>query len=121
MASPFDIHTICYYYIRMKRAIDIPPIKQTWEDLSFKERMSYVFATGSFALGWVITFIGFFLPPMGEVHETVLWILGQALLFTGAVIGIGQYYNSQVLNFKKDIMHFIKKHELAEEESQSIE
>ena len=97
----------------MKRAIDIPPIKQTWEDLSFKERMSYVFATGSFALGWVITFVGFFLPPMGQVHETVLWVLGQALLFTGAVIGIGQYYNSQVLNFKKDIMHFIQKHELA--------
>jgi hypothetical protein len=51
---------------------------------------------------------------MGQVHDTVLWILGQALLFTGAVIGIGQYYNSQVLNFKKDIMKFVATHETDE-------
>lgn len=83
-------------------------IKQTWKELSFKERISYVFATICFFLGWLITFIGFLLPPMGQVHETILWILGQALLFTGAVIGIGQYYNSQVTLFKKDIIDFIK-------------
>jgi hypothetical protein len=37
----------------------------------------------------------------------VLWVLGQALLFTGAVTGIAQYYQQQLNTFKKDVINTI--------------
>ena len=78
-----------------------------WRDLRFKDKLSYTFAIACFSLGWIITFIAFFVPPIGTVTDGILWILGQSLLFTGAVIGIGQYYNAQTQNFKYEIKKLI--------------
>lgn len=82
--------------------------KLTWKEQTFKEKISYTFAAACFSLGWIITFIAFFIPPVGIVADGILWILGQSLLFTGAIIGIGQYYNAQTQNFKYEIKKFIK-------------
>lgn len=79
-----------------------------WKDLSFRDKLAYVFAVLSFLCGWVFTGIGFFMPPQGEVSNSVLWILGQALLFTGAVIGIAQYYQGQLNEFKSSVMRQLK-------------
>lgn len=82
--------------------------KFKWKDLTFKDKLSYLFAIVCFSLGWIITFIAFFIDPIGTVADSILWILGQSLLFTGAIIGIGQYYNAQTQNFKYEIKKFIK-------------
>lgn len=78
-----------------------------WGGLSYKDKLSYSLAIAAFSLGWIITFIAFFVPPIGLISDSVLWVLGQALLFTGAVTGIAQYYQQQLNTFKKDVINTI--------------
>ena len=79
-------------------------IKQNWKSLSFKEKLANIFAALSFLCGWTLTALGFFTEPVGIISDSVLIVLGQSLLFTGAVIGIAQYYSSELSDFKRKIM-----------------
>ena len=47
-------------------------------------------------------------PPEGEVSDSVLWILGQALVYTASVLGIGMYFNNQMVKFRADTRRYIK-------------
>lgn len=42
-------------------------------------------------LGWGLTITAFFLDPEGEVHDSILWILGQSLTFAGSLLGAKSY------------------------------
>jgi len=46
--------------------------------------------------GCILTTIGFFTEPMGEVSSSVLWILGQCLIYAGSALGIANYVKSSV-------------------------
>ena len=74
-----------------------------WKDLSFRNKMAYTFAVACFTLGWLITFIAFYISGFKTVEDSILWVLGQSLLFTGSIIGISQFYNSQLSQFKHEI------------------
>ena len=63
----------------------------------------------SFLFGWGLTIAGFIVPPTGEVSGSVLWILGQALLYCGACIGISEHYSSKLHDFQQEIRKEIKK------------
>lgn len=82
--------------------------KFKWSELTFRDKLSYLFAVACFSLGWIITFIAFFIEPIGTVADSILWILSQSLLFTGCIVGIGQFYNAQMQNFKYEVKKFIK-------------
>lgn len=97
----------------MKDKLD--SMKQNWSSLSFKDKLSYIFAIGAFLFGWTFTALGFFTEPLGEVSDSVLWILGQALLFVGAIIGIAQYYAGQLNDFKRSVMKGLRHDEDTEE------
>lgn len=43
------------------------------------------------AFGSVLTIAAFILPPMGEIHDSVLWVLGQSLIYAGGALGIANY------------------------------
>ena len=43
----------------------------------------------------------------GEVADSVLWILGQALIYTASVLGIGMYFNNQMVKFRADTKRYI--------------
>ena len=45
-------------------------------------------AVGMLAFGVGITTAGFIIPPSGEIHDSVLWVLGQVLLYSGSIFGI---------------------------------
>ena len=47
-----------------------------WNDLTTKEKLSYGFAIAAFIFGWGLTIAGFIVPPMGEIANSVLWVLG---------------------------------------------
>ena len=81
---------------------------QNWSSLSFKDKLSYIFAIGAFIAGWTFTALGFFCEPVGEVSDSVLWILGQSLIFVGAIIGIAQYYSGQLNDFKRSVIQDLK-------------
>ena len=59
--------------------------------MKWKNRLGVITSCISFVLGWLLVIIGFFTAPVGEVSNSVLWILGQALLYCGSFIGIADY------------------------------
>lgn len=81
-------------------------MKNTWKDLNVKEKLSIISACVAFALGWIMSILGFWLPPIGEVADSILWILGQSLVYAASVFGIAAYFKSETTQLKHDMdMH----------------
>jgi hypothetical protein len=78
-------------------------MKQTWSDLSIKEQISFISAIVAFILGWCMSIAGFWIPPVGEVADSILWILGQALLYAASVFGVSAYFRSETVQLRKDM------------------
>ena len=87
--------------------------------MDIKQKTAYVTAIVAFVLGWFLVIAGFYMPPEGEVSDSVLWILGQALIYTASVLGVTMYFNSQMVKFKAETRRYIK--EEIEEEKASEE
>ena len=68
-----------------------------------KDKFAYGTAIVSFILGWVMCIWGFSTPPPGEVDSSVLWIMGQSLIYTASVLGITNYFNKEVKQFKRGV------------------
>lgn len=49
------------------------------------------------SFGMIFTGIGFFVAPLGEVSDSVLWILGQALIYAGSIFGIATYTKGVII------------------------
>ena len=77
--------------------------KKKWRDLTFRNKAAYAFAIVSFGLGWLITFIAFYVSGFVTVADPILFILMQSLLFTGSVIGFAQFAHGQITQFKEEI------------------
>lgn len=56
-------------------------------------------------VGVVLTFIGFFTPPVGEIHGSVLGAVGEFLALGGALVGADAYVELKV----KKMLHSRKK------------
>lgn len=52
--------------------------------------------------GCVLTACGFFTEPVGQVHNSVLYILGQALVYAGSVFGLKNYVDIRMHNHAND-------------------
>ena len=78
------------------------------EKLDIKTKFAIGTAVVAFVVGWGLTIAGFVIPPKGEVHDSVLWILGQALVYTASVLGIGMYFNNQMAKFRADTRRYIR-------------
>ena len=89
---------------------------ETWKSMDIKQKFAIVTAVTAFVAGWGLTIAGFIIPPEGEVSDSVLWILGQALIYTASVLGIGMYFNNQMVKFRSDTKRYIDR-ELREDRS----
>lgn len=74
------------------------------QKMDTKSKYALGTAIVAFAIGFGLTIAGFFTPPKGEVHDSVLWILGQALIYTASVLGIGMYFNSKTTELNQRIV-----------------
>ena len=81
---------------------------ETWKSIDIKQKFAIVTAVVAFVVGWGLTIAGFIIPPKGDVADSVLWILGQALVYTASVLGIGMYFNNQMVKFRADTRRYIK-------------
>lgn len=75
--------------------------------MDIKQKFAIITAVLAFVVGWILTIWGFILPPKGEVSDSVLWILGQALIYTASVLGIGMYFNNQIDKLRVDTRRYI--------------
>ena len=58
-------------------------------------------------LGMVLLFCGLYIDPEGEIHETVLVAFGEALTFSGSIMGIDYRYKN---HYKHDNSNPTKEH-----------
>lgn len=97
--------------------------RESWKDLEIKTKIAYITAVVAFAAGWGLTIAGFIIGA-GVISDSVLWVLGQALVYAASVFGVGMYVTGSVKNMKRSIARFMideKRHmeeneELMEEE-----
>lgn len=61
-----------------------------------KDIIHYVCAVGMIVFGCVMCVASFCLSTEHIVDDSVLWILGQSLLFAGSIFGVGLYVNARV-------------------------
>ena len=86
-------------------------MKNTWKDLNIKEKLAILSACAAFLIGWALSIAGFIVPPLGEVHESILFILGQALVYAASVFGIAAYFKAESMQMKDDISKHISEME----------
>ena len=72
-----------------------------------KDTVTVVSALAMLAFGCILTTIGFFLEPCGEVHDSVLWVLGQCFLYAGGALGIANYARASA---KQEVDDYIRRH-----------
>ena len=77
-------------------------MKQNWNDLNIKEKLSIASACLAFIAGWTLTGIAAFVPILLS-EQGVLWILGQALIYSASVFGVALYFKAESVQMKHDI------------------
>lgn len=78
-----------------------------WSTLDVKSKIAYITAIAAFVLGWGLTIAGFWIGA-GVVHDSVLWILGQSLVYSASVFGVGMYVTGEVKGMKRSIRRFMR-------------
>ena len=56
-------------------------VKNKYEQCTKKQKIAIITALIAFGLGWGLTIAGFIIPPSGEIADSVLWVLGQSLVY----------------------------------------
>lgn len=79
-----------------------------WKTLDTKTKIAYTTAIAAFALGWGLTIAGFIIGA-GIISDSVLWVLGQALVYAASVFGVGMYTASAVKGMKREVEDFLHK------------
>lgn len=85
-------------------------MKQTFNDLNIKEKLAIISACIAFLAGWTLTGIAAFVPILLS-EQGVLWILGQALIYSASVFGLGMYFKAESVQMKQDINRHINQME----------
>ena len=67
-------------------------------------KIQYFIAIAAFiaAIGFGIA--GFIVPPPGEVHDSVLYLIAQFLLLTASILGVGAMFASQHITLQKKLL-----------------
>ena len=86
-----------------KQKKEMKNCEQEWRCLPIKEKIAIITAVAAFIAGWALSIAGFIVPPLGEVAESTLWILGQALVYAASVFGITGYFTSETRRLRHDI------------------
>ena len=84
-------------------------LNNNWKALDVKTKLAYISAIAALIVGFGLTIAGFCVPPVGLVSDSVLWILGQTLVFAGSIFGVALYTTGSVANMKREIQEYLKK------------
>ena len=69
---------------------------------TIKEKLTIQLWLGVFLalVGVALLWTGLFLPPIGQIHASVLTALGEVFTFSGALIGIDYTYKYKMIQYK---------------------
>ena len=94
-----------------KKEIEMKSVKDSYDKCTIKEKIAIITAVAAFVLGWALTIAGFIVPPIGDISNSVLWVLGQALIYAASVFGITSYFKSESVQMKNDMQRYFNKQE----------
>lgn len=60
-------------------------------------------AVGMLIFGVGLTIAGFIVPPIGNIHDSVLWVLAQSLIYAGSALGINVYIQTKFNDLENKI------------------
>ena len=66
-------------------------------------KIQYFIAVAAFIAAVGFGIAGFIVPPPGEVHDFVLYLIAQFLLLTASILGVGAMFASQKMSFKRSL------------------
>lgn len=72
-----------------------------------KQKAAFITAIISFVIGWGLTIWGFILPPKGDVSNSTLALLGEAMVYTASVFGVTLYFQNQMQKFRHDARRYM--------------
>ena len=76
---------------------------KNWGELSYRDKVAYTVTIGAFVIGVALSITGMVLPPVGEVHPTVITLVGLFLSFAGALLGISHHFENELGKFKATV------------------
>ena len=76
---------------------------KNWGELSYRDKVAYSVTIGAFVIGVALSITGMILPPLGEVHPTVITLVGLFLSFAGALLGISHHFENELGKFKASV------------------
>lgn len=85
-------------------------MKTNWRDLGIKDKIALISACLAFSFGWLLTLCAAFIPVLLS-EQGILWILGQSLVYSASVFGLGMYFKAESVQMKSDISKHIQQME----------
>ena len=79
-------------------------------------KIQYFIAVAAFLAAVGFGIAGFIVPPPGEVHDSVLYLIAQFLLLTASILGVGAMFVSQKISLQKKLQQMTVKEEKEEEQ-----
>ena len=73
-----------------------------------KDTIDYLVAIAMIIFGMVLCMFAFFTPPLGEIHPTILGVLGQILIFVGAIFHLNIKLKNQNNDFETRVSEMRK-------------
>ena len=60
-----------------------------------RDNIQVMSAIGMLVAGFVLAVAGFVVPPLGEIHDSVLGIFAECLIYSGSIFGVTIYIQSK--------------------------
>ena len=74
-------------------------------------KIQYFISVAAFLAAVGFGIAGFIVPPPGEVHESVLYLIAQFLLLTASILGVGAMFASQKISLQRKLQQLSEKEE----------
>lgn len=62
---------------------------------NIKEWIQYIICIVCLLGAMTMSFLAMYIDPQGQIHDSILWIIGQVLVFVGSMFGISSIHNVQ--------------------------
>lgn len=86
-----------------------------------KENIAYGCAIAMLLFGVILTTAGFIIDPAGQIHDSVLYVLGQCLIFSGSIMGVSVYTTGKVRHMEHEIDNRFRAYERDRETAEGKE
>lgn len=70
---------------------------EEWKDI-----VHYVAACWMLLFGCTLCLLSLYLPPRGVIDASVLWVLGQAIIFAASIFGVKSYIDYRFNKYRHE-------------------